>query len=180
MLGAAAGLLAVAVCVRCVAIAPPALPELGPVRPTILHDAVVPPEGVPLVNWPTNGTFIVPVEIDGPDESFFYDVFIDYDPVTNSGNVIPPQLEEATPDTADGGIVTVMFTIATPPDPRFCHTVEFLVARSFNRNSLHTPDSLGGDIVTWFYTAGGGPGGCPEYDAGIFQGGAFPQDAGSL
>ena len=31
-----------------------------------------------------------------------------------------------------------------------------------------------GDLVTWFYNAGGGPNGCPVYDAGSVQDGAFP------
>ncbi len=170
--------LAAAAGAACLTVTPPPLPAPDQLHPTILHDAVVPSAGTPLAEWPEDGTFIVPVEVEGPDESFFYDVFIDYDPVTNTGNVIPPYLEEATPDTVDGGIMTVRFTIATPPDPRFCHTVEFLVADGFDQRSLHTPDSFGGDIVTWFYTAGGGPNGCPAYDAGSFQDGAFPEDAG--
>jgi hypothetical protein len=176
VLATAAGIAMTATGVACLTVAPPALPEQGPVRPTILHDAVVPTAGVPLAEWPVDNQFFVPVEVDAPDESFFYDVFIDYDPTTNSGNVIPPTPQPPSPATADGGITVVSFMLDTP-DPRFCHTIEFLVAHSFNQKSAHTPDSLGGDIVTWFYTAGGGPNGCPAYDAGAFQSGAFPPDA---
>jgi len=161
----------------CVTATPPDLPEPPLRRPTILHSAVVPPEDQPLAEWPSDGQFLVPVEVDAPNVGFYYDVFIDFDPITGSGMVIAPQPVAPDPDKLDGGIQEVSFQIPTPPDPAFCHRVEFLVANAFNARSPHTPDSIGGDVATWWYTAGGGPDGCPSYDAGALEDGAFPSDA---
>lgn len=149
----------------CITAVPPSLPEILNQRPAILHDAVVPAEG-PLAKWPHDNTFLVPVELDVPNESFVYDVFVDYVP-PNQGLLIPPSGPTTPPD---GGISIVQFTL-TPddlPDPEVCpHRIEFLVAHAFNGLlSKHTPDSFGGDIVTWEW-----PSACPSYDAGN---GTFP------
>ena len=44
----------------------------------------------------------------------------------------------------------------SPPAPIApgCHTFEIVVALSFSDVDNHTPDSLGGDSVTWFYAPG--------------------------
>jgi hypothetical protein len=148
-----------------------------------LHSSVCPRADVPLVDWPADGNFIVPVEPGDPEHplDFLWDVFIDYDPSTGaSASFIRPTQPS---EIVDGGIVEVPFH-ADVPAAGFCHRVEFLVAHKFNpppggitngdRRLDHTPDSVGGDIVTWLYTAGAPPGGCPVYDAGALQDGAFP------
>jgi hypothetical protein len=175
VLGAAAvltGVLGIAACLT----APPAdLPVQPPRAPSILHSSVVPPTGVVLDTWPD--VFIVPVRVDDPNTPFFYDAFIDYNPDPQARTA--PQIFPTPFDAAglvDGGVVAVPVALSAP-DPAFCHRVEILVAHRFNSTSPHTPDSIGGDSVAWLYTAGGGPNGCPAYDAGALQDGAFPQDA---
>jgi len=59
-------------------------------------------------------------------------------------------------------------------DDSLCHRIDFLVAHQFDPGSAHTWDSVGGDIVSWFFNPGGNPNGCPLYDAGALQDGAFP------
>jgi hypothetical protein len=177
----------------CITTPPPDLPAPPPHRPTILHSSVVPPADVPLVDWPTDNTFVVPVEPGDPERplDFVWDVFIDYDPSpqpirSDRGLKLFPRGPMSA--VVDGGSVLVYFELAapgTPPDlPGLCHRVEFLVAHQFNLSPngitmadsrlAHTPDSVGGDMVTWQYTAGGLAAGCPEYDAGALQDGAFP------
>jgi hypothetical protein len=140
-------------------------------RPTILHDSVSPPAGriLTAADIPDGGvlTFLIPVELDDPTRQFSWELFIDYDPYTASA---PFQLGQVQPtaSTVDAGTILV-----SPPPVSFldgklstpyCHRIEFLVAYSFS--AFHTPDSLGGDIVTWLYNGAGGPDGCPlSYDA---------------
>ncbi|MDP9035163.1 MAG: hypothetical protein M3O50_10170 [Myxococcota bacterium] len=155
----------------CVTAPPPDLPKPRQHRPTILHASVVPPPDEVLIQWPADNTFLVPVELEDNSSVFYYDAFLDYDPYTNSKPVL---LGVAVPGltTYDGGVTVVPFSM-TPPDSLLCHRIEFLVAHQFNTNSEHTPDSIGGDIVSWLYNPGGGPNGCPVYDAGSLQDGAF-------
>jgi hypothetical protein len=61
----------------CITAPPPDLPVVQSLRPTVLHDAVQPPEG-PLFEWPVDNTFLVPVELDVPNEAFVFAVFVDY------------------------------------------------------------------------------------------------------
>jgi len=178
---AAAGgcwVLAVATTSACVTAPPSELPQLSNERPTILHDAVVPPTDQILSELP--GEFVVPVELDDPDLSFEWDVFVDYNPCASPTGCQPtppaiyPELVQPTPGTLDGGVALVSFAGMTDLDPSLCHRIDFLVAHQFDPDSPHTWDSVGGDIVTWFFNPGGGPNGCPVYDAGKLQDGAFP------
>ena len=177
----------------CITTPPPDLPAPPLRRPTILHSSVCPPADVPLVDWPADANFIVPVEPGDPEHAldFEWAVFVDYDPSptpirSDHGLKL---LQQHPMSAVQGGIVLVDFPLmppGTPPDlPGLCHRVEFLVAHQFNSPSgtpvadnrlFHTPDSVGGDMVTWQYTAGGLAEGCPEYDAGALQDGAFPPD----
>ncbi|MDP9152457.1 MAG: hypothetical protein M3O36_21230 [Myxococcota bacterium] len=174
-LGCVAG--AIAANSGCVTAPPPDLPKPRQHRPTILHGSVVPPPDEVLTQWPADGTFLVPVELEDNNAIFYYDAFIDYNPYTNSKPVF---LRVAVPGVTayDGGVTIIAFSM-TPPDSVLCHRVEFLVAHQFNTNSEHTPDSIGGDIVSWLYNPGGGPNGCPVYDAGALQDGAFVDSAPS-
>jgi hypothetical protein len=162
----------------CITAPPPEIPQLPLQRPTILHDAVVPPTNQILAQLPTE--FVVPVQLDDPDESFEWDVFVDYNPCADPTSCQPtaptiyPQLVQPTPGTLDGGVSLVSFASFTDLDDTLCHRIDFLVAHQFDPGSAHTWDSVGGDIVTWFYNPGGGPNGCPIYDAGALQDGAFP------
>jgi hypothetical protein len=86
-----------------------------------------------------------------------------------------------SPATLDGGVVVIDFDPPTDLDPSRCHTIDFLVAHQFAPGLPHTPDSVGGDIVTWTYDPGGAiPCSLLVYDAGSVQDGAFPPtDAGA-
>jgi hypothetical protein len=180
LIGGACGCMAIAfvTATACVVAPPGQLAQLPPHRPTILHDAVYPPTDQILTEMPTE--FLVPVELDDPDQSFWWDVFVDYNPCNEQNDCQPtaptvdPTLVTPTPGTLDGGVVIVPVPQITGLDPTVCHRIDFLVANQFTPDSPHTWDSIGGDIVTWFYNSGGGPNGCPLYDAGAFQNGAFP------
>jgi hypothetical protein len=167
--GVAAGLTVVTACIT----VPPAdLPQVPTHGPTIVHDAVVPPYTEILAELPNE--FVVPVQLDQANASFEWDVFVDYDPVGSS----EPQLRQDDNESpADGGVSLVNFQLSSSLavlDPSQCHVIQFLVAHAFNENSPYTWDSVGGDTVSWIYNPGGGPAGCPVYDAGALQDGAFP------
>jgi|HubBroStandDraft_1064217.scaffolds.fasta_scaffold68239_1 hypothetical protein len=157
----------------CITAPPPDLPQLPVQRPTILHDAVQPPEG-PLYTWPSDNTFIVPVQVDVQSPAFYYNAFVDYSAITQQA------LEEYSgmgPETPlDGGVTLVSFPLPQPDTPICPHIINFLVANKFNLSmSSFTPEGIGngvgGDIVTWSYFPNGSQGGCPAYDAGD---GVFP------
>jgi hypothetical protein len=180
-LAVAVGVPGAFVVVACVYAVQPDLPLPPQHRPTILHEAVVPPADQILARIPTDG-FAVSVEPGAPNEPFFFDVFIDYDPVVRSPPTIYPTLSSAA---TDGGIAVVRFALdetAQELDPAYCHRIEFLVAHAFNQSPVptpHTPDSIGGDSVTWLYNGSGGAGGCPLYDASGLGASGWPLDAGS-
>jgi hypothetical protein len=172
--GCACAVVAFSSSTACITAPPPDLPTPPAHRPTILHESVVPPPDQILAQLPAE--FVVPIELEDPNQSFEWEVFVDYDPVqAPNPSIFTPVLP--TPDTVDGGIYTVDFPppiVPQLPDPGRCHRIDFLVAHHFNAASQHTWDSVGGDIVTWLYNPGGSPGGCPVYDAGNLQDGAFP------
>jgi hypothetical protein len=183
---AAAGCIALAAgsLSSCITAPPPDLPRVVAQRPTILQEAVVPPTDQILTELPDE--FVVPVVLEDPDQSFEWDVYVDYnpcEPLTSPCQASPPvanlgpRVVSPTPGTLDGGVVLVSFpggdltALATPSE---CHRIDFLVAHAFNNDaSTYSWDSIGGDIATWFFNPGGGPSGCPVYDAGKLQDGAF-------
>ncbi len=145
----------------CLTAPPPDLPPLPHVRPTALHDAVSPAEGL-ILEWPTE--FSVPVQLSTPTDPYFYNIFLDSNPATATVKQTAP----------DGGIALVTF-IAPQPDTATCpHHLEFIVAHGFVDAQRRQWDDVGGDIVNWyFYNSGpGGPQGCPVIDAGT---GGFPE-----
>jgi hypothetical protein len=167
-------LVVVVVLCSCVTAPPPDLPAVPVHRPTILHDSVVPRADVPITTWPADNMFTVPVEVDDPSQPFQWDLFIDYNPVGNNGAPSAPTYFPETGHPSDGGVSIVCFPLPPPTGTVTCpHRIELLVARSFNSSFPHLPDKIGGDSVTWTYVPGGGPNGCPEYDAGALQDGAF-------
>jgi hypothetical protein len=162
----------------CITTPPPALPSESP-RPTILHDSTDPPTNEPLVVWPVEGQFSVPVELSDPDQSFCWVVFVDYNPygINSTGTTGMQGLLNcgaASPTEVDGGVVVVPFTLDPSSfDLSSCHQIQFIVAQTFESDD-HTPVfPPGGDDVIWNYVPGGGPQ-CPLYDAGAFADGAFP------
>ena len=159
----AAGAAMIGGAVACITTPPPDLPKLPPVRPTIWTQGVTPAPGL-IVDWPDSG-FVVPVQIATPGETFVYNVLLDSSPV--------PGLITAPQAATDGGNALVSFTVL-PPDTAVCpHTLEFIVASGFADLGRTTPNSVGGDVVNWYYSNGGpaGASGCPSFDAGT---GAFP------
>ena len=165
---AAAGCVAtvVAAFYACVTVPPPDVATTSAHPPVIDHSAVVPPEATTLTAWPA--TVAIPIELFDPDEPFEYEVFVDYEPTVTSGPDLGPIAVQAPPDALDGGVL--LLEVVTPGNPLdgLCHKLEVDVAHSFS--SVHTPDSVGGDSVWWWY----GPHGCPSTWQ---QDGAFPVDA---
>jgi hypothetical protein len=158
----------------CLTVLPTDLPSTPPEPPTIVHDAVQPPADQLLVEWPSE--LIVPVQVNDSNGSFTYDVFVDYD-----GNSDDTPYSVAPPGQlgTDGGIATVTIPLQPPAVLTTCHTIQVLVVRGFavtasGTTLWHTPNELGGDSITWFYTPADGIDGCAIYDAGIYQDGATP------
>jgi hypothetical protein len=164
---------AAAAIVACITPFPPPVPTLQTCRPTILDTSVVPPEGV-LTEWPHDNLFIVPVTYSScdPTDGFFVNAFIDFDPVFNP---FPVTTSGHQNFALDGGAAEIGVSLPQP-DSLSCHEIEIIVAHAFNGMALaqHTPDSVGGESVKWFYSARGGINGCPQFDAGD---GAFPVDS---
>src|SRR5581483_5092743 len=151
--------IAVSASTACITAPPPDLPPQGAHRPTIQQESVQPPPSQILTALPSE--FVVPVVLIDPDQSFEWEVFVDYDPIA-APNPIILQPVSPSPDTVDGGVALVSFNVSSQQaDASRCHVIEFLVAHAFNPSTPHTWDSLGGDLVTWIYNPGGGPGGCP-------------------
>jgi hypothetical protein len=172
-----AAFLIAALTLACFVVSPPDVPKSVVHRPTILHDSVQPPADRILTEWPSDGTFVVPVALDDPGQSFQYDLFVDYEG-TNSTPTIEPTVVQST--LADAGVVLVSFVLdknAREFGPPSCHRIEFIVADAFKADSLHTPDDVGGDSVTWLYNGTGSAFGCPPFDAGGPADAGMPNDA---
>jgi hypothetical protein len=175
LVGGGSGVVAsLMVATACITVPPANLPQTPTEGPAIVRGAEQPPTTQILAVLPSE--FAVPVQLDQASSPFEWDVFVDYDPVAGTGTFPVINTTEGE-SPADGGVSIVNFYLdPTLPvlGPSQCHVIEFLVAHAFNATSPHTWDSVGGDIVTWFYNPGGGPSGCPLYDAGALQDGAFP------
>jgi hypothetical protein len=161
------------VSVGCLTTPPADLPASPMHRPTILHDGVSPPDDQLLIEWPPDDTFVVPVQLDDPNQVFRYDVFVDYN---GSSTALPSYVGAGQGQAGiDGGIVTVPIPLQPPAPVQSCHRIEVLVVHDFAMANgaplFHTPDMVGGDSVVWFYTPSGGLDGCAIYDAGPFQDG---------
>jgi hypothetical protein len=155
----------------CITVPPPDLPEPRLVGPTALHNSVVPPEGI-LLTWPPDATFIVPVKMDNPTETFVYNVFTDYYDVPPGTQSYPQRVASGGgPNAPDGGISLMMFMLKAPKTSTCPHRIDFVVAHQFNQNSDRVWDNYGGDIVTWSYYPSGEPV-CSDYDSGD---GSFPE-----
>jgi hypothetical protein len=168
---AVAGACALAACI--LADPPPDLPKVAPHAPIILNDSVTPPLNRILIQWPQE--FVVPVELLDRQSSFQWRVFVNYDSAFHTDVATYGQVDAvANPDLFDGGVTSVP-VVLLQPDPNACNYIEFVVARSFDPQSAHTPDSLGGSSVTWVYDEGGH---CPQSPFDGSADGAFP-DVGS-
>jgi hypothetical protein len=144
---------------------PPDLPGETQLHPVVVKSAVFPPTAQVLVELPPSG-FDVPVQIFDTDTAFEWQVFVDYDPLVATAPVIATKA--SPPFALDGGLDVVDFDLVpyfAALDPTVCHRIDFVVALAFEPSSLHTPDSRGGDGVSWFYDVAGGLGGCPELGA---------------
>ena len=131
----------------CLTDPPPDLP-LYSQAPTILIDAVVPPEG-PIVDLPPGLEFVVPVIVEDPSAACAFDVYLD-------GALI--QESSCDANDFDAGIAAQHFLLPETVDPLTCHRIVF---------------SLGTDLANWTYV----PPTCVVYDAGTLQSGAFPDAA---
>jgi hypothetical protein len=155
---------------------PPEWTNPPPTRPVILDDEVEPPLTQLLQTLPEGG-FIVPVLVADPLETFSYSIFVDYDPDNNPGQA---SLGVVSPGSTQ---YTVKFQAPLQLTAAACHRLDFLVMHDFARLTdgavlPHTPDSVGGDQITWFYLPGGSPNGCPGYDAGLPSSDASPDGVG--
>jgi hypothetical protein len=147
--------------VACITIPPADLPKVPDQRPTIVRASVAPPASIPLLEWPDGGEFLVPVQVASPGEPFFYSVFVDY--IDFNSQISDYNMGAGPPD---GGTTVVSFHLRPPFTGSCPHLIQFLVAHGFVDSQHHSPDSVGGDEVDWYYTQGGGPSGCPLLEAG--------------
>src|SRR5271154_4924940 len=100
--------IAMLVVTACITAPPPQLPAEVEHRPTILHESVQPPAGlVTQDNLLTE--FLVPVALEDPNETFQWDVFVDYNDCQDPTSCTPTsplapgiQTVKPTPGTLDG------------------------------------------------------------------------------
>jgi hypothetical protein len=166
----AAGFLRMGVGVGCLTTPPSELAPTLEQPPTVLHDALIPPDDQLLSQWPLDNTFIIPVRLEGPNQHFMYDVFIDDD---GSGHALPVWVGAGEGQSGfDGGVVVIPVPIQPPPPTTAaCHRIEVFVVDGFatleaGATLFRQPDSIGGDAVVWFYTPTGGLDGCETRDSG--------------
>jgi hypothetical protein len=146
----AGGLVAVglvASLVACLTDPPPDL-VLPAQPPSIVHDAIQPPEGL-ITELPAFDQYIVPIQIPNPSAACQYELYVDKALV---------QATSCQETAIANGIATQVVTPPQELDPTTCHVITF---------------QLGTDSATWRYV----PASCEVYDAGPFQGGAFPDAA---
>jgi hypothetical protein len=129
-------------------VVPPQDLQSPPLRPPrILHDSVMPPENTPLPIWPDLQPLIVPVLVDDPSGNYEYLVFVDRETLMNQVRRQPH------PPVIDGMVLLSIYIHPTeqfpPIDTNSCHDIRIIVARSFTQQA--TPESPGGDSVTWKY-----------------------------
>ncbi len=168
-----AGVSTLGLLAACFTAPPPDLPTQVH-RPEIIHDAVVPPEGV-ITELPPGG-FVVPVHLDDPTGPCQFSVLVD-------GTAVPRLCAQSCSQAAfDGGGGDILLGFGlSQPDPTICHTITAIVASQFavvegaNVNSCSTPSGAGGDVVTWQLWSPS----CLTYDAGVLADGAFPFPDGS-
>jgi len=162
--------LAIGACI----VLPPADPVSWPdTRPAILHGSVVPPADDILTQLPSDGTLLLPIELDDADESFQYELFVDYAAagclsLSSCPSLVGQGAFSPSLTAKDGGIMVIgvsfdtdvaQVRLATP----FCHRIEVVVGRTFA--AVHVPASPGGDSITWLYDADGTRQACPFEDA---------------
>jgi hypothetical protein len=161
---------AVAAVTACITVPPPDLPDPPLLSPHIQRESVVPAMG-DLFAWPRDNTFIVPVEMDNPTETFLYRVFVDYDDVPAGTQLHKqPVWSGGGPNAPDGGVSLVTFPLDAPATPTCPHVIDFVVAHNFSPGSDRVWDNVGGEIGTWTYYPNGEP--CSDYDSGD---GSFPE-----
>lgn len=122
--------------------------------PRILHDAVSPQAGT-ITTLPTNGEFVVPVEI--PDPAVGCNFVYTYMGVTGTSS---------TCRACNDGSATFVINPHNIPSSG-CSHIRLALAID------QACSQLTGDEVSWDYT----PPACVAYDAGPLQDGAFPSDA---
>jgi hypothetical protein len=162
----------------CLTTAPAEPPPVPPLGPTIIQDAVYPPNNTYLPALPPQ-PFVVPVRVFDPNREIECEVYVDFDPGSDNSQFATGAIPGACPTmlpALDGGPTLMQFSLTSTNlgDPTTCHVIQCFVADSFDTMSPHTPgDTLGADSVTWQY-APNGPGGCEQFDGGD---GAAPPDA---
>jgi hypothetical protein len=174
------GLAASALPSGCLVAEPPEIPEVRN-APAILPDES-PPVDEPLLNWPKQG-FSAWVQSD-PGAIFSWAVFYDYDPGVCASVVCAPLQETLVSAPADGALVQVSFMLppAESPVDGLCHRVDLVVAdksaSSVPPFYTPSPEGLGGDVATWWYTGGLGLPDCKPYKGPLPDGGySIPEAA---
>lgn len=162
---------AVASFAACLTAPPPELGTSTNERPEILGTAVQPAPGLlDEFHWPLDNVFVVPILLEDPTAPCSWRVFdLDMEQPPQQGQ--PPNL--VTDGTCATSVVDAGFLQDVPirqPNDGHCHVFTFIVAHGFS--SVSTPDSIGGDTVSWYYEPSSAL--CRSYDAGAFQDGAFP------
>ncbi|HEY2517297.1 MAG TPA: hypothetical protein VGI39_40770 [Polyangiaceae bacterium] len=146
----------------CVLADPPAgLPPTTIQAPHIDREAVVPPVTQVLEAWPKQG-FDIPLDPYDPSVAVYWQAFYDYAVM----QAAPVERGVLDPNpAADSGTRRFHTDLPPPADVQDCHIIEILVAHAFV--DIHTPDSYGGDSVSWIYAPNGSLDLCPVFDAGL-------------
>jgi hypothetical protein len=165
---AACGVAAIAAIAACLTAPPADVATSTNERPLIIHTSVQPPEGL-LNGWPVDNTFRVPILLPGPSATCVWEL-TDKD---LEGTTKVADGTSCNTSIVDGGVI-VQEVPYPPPSDGHCHVLTFIVAHGFS--SAGVTDSAGGDDSVWEYAPPGAL--CNFYDAGAFQDGAFPPDAG--
>jgi hypothetical protein len=162
------GLTGLAIGDACVIVDPPGdLPQLPPLRPTIVHGSVVPPASGVIASWPPNDVFIVPVELADPTAAFQWAAFVDYNGREGLVDSDTSRFDAQNQKTR-GRIRQLEIKIAQPDLDR-CHVIEVVVALELDQRFKHLPKdpTIGADSVTWFFNPSGDLSNCPALDAGV-------------
>ena len=139
----------------------PTLPVVATDPPNIELLSVVPAPGI-ITEWPDLSTgFEIPVSVTDSTQNLYWLAYVDYDP-----DVPSPTVPAVQVPAADGNAVRVVHATVPQPLGFGCHTVEVVIAYTFNG---YTPTSAGASVATWTFVPSGDLGQCGSYlyDAGL-------------
>ncbi|MEO6968909.1 MAG: hypothetical protein ABI132_10730 [Rhodanobacteraceae bacterium] len=163
ILGIGAALASISSCV--LFDAPADLPLAPTRRPTILRSQVTPSAAIPLGELPSDGQFIVPIEIPDPTQPVSWVAYHDLNTASSASDAHLVQFQTIVGSTNAANIPFPYPTFTVRPgilSANSCHTIRFVVSLS----QTDDPDPNLSDSIDWFIVPAGNPGGCTTYDGG--------------